>query len=547
MMSLHHVRERVERRFTLSVMSAVMVAILGSFPFFERVESVTYRLTSAMDVPFISNTAALAEHPETIPRVLLISSEMYEQDFQQVSPLDRSKLAEVVSGILDARPALLAADLDVSPTLAFDPGQARLDALLLNAQTHIVLATPSPVENPVLRMEKFRWMQKLCAGGVRFGVPTLHAVDGMVLRYPTDRSGFSQAAAAFLDGGAASRQASSREQARLAGKATPCEKIAEGSVGRADFLDPANFGKGGGQGPALKGMKFINANYFDAALDAQVSTFSSVAEIPGAKELAGRVVFLGGQYGIDDRLETLDGERYGAVIHAAIFYSLTHPLAETPAWMRKLVDVLLGAVLMTVFQWLWNTFYHNQLLYESLKGAETFDERARRAYAFGRSVMSFSGVLGASGLILWLLLLASTAALKHGSQFSIAFMAFAMLLYCIKWNRKGAARAEFRQGLITLRARFADPVHAGESPVELLDRFLDGDHHGPRQHHARGFLAETASHLSIFFARRWHDLRFIFFALRSRPLAALWATGEFLTYLIPIAVVAWALAESVFS
>ena len=546
--TLHHVREEMaEKQFSLSLISAALVVILGSFSFFERLESITYRLTSSMQVPFVSNTAALAEDPANIPRVLLISSDMYEKVFQQVSPLNRGRLEEVFSSILGAGPAALAVDLDISPTLASGPEQDRLDQALLGAarRTHIVLATPFPVENAALRLEKFHWMQKLCNGGVHFGVPTLHAADGMVLRYNPEVPTFPQVAAGLAGGTRESDHESSHEHAKGPPAANACQKLADGHIERADFLDPGFFVNTDGQGPGLKNMKLINANYFDPAMEAQISAFSSVAEIPGAKELGGRVVFLGGQYGIDDRFETLNGERYGAVIHAAIFYSLTHPLKEVPEWICRLVDVLLGTVLAAVFQALWGAYYRNLNLYKGLRAAETFEDRILRAHAFGQSVLTLLGVLGVSAVIMWALLLVSTIALKHGSQFSIAFMAFAMLAYCMEWNRKGSAAEEVRQGLSRLRARLEDPAHAGLSPVEIVDQFLMHRHQGAHHAHVRGFLAETASHVAAFLARRWHDIRFIWSALPATPLASFWALAEMMTSLVPIAAVAWAITEAV--
>ncbi len=541
--ALDYLRERAVRRFSLSLISAALMAVLGSFAFFEHLESITYRLSASMELPFISNDAALAVGPETIPRVLLISSDMYEKVFQQVSPLDRGTLAAVFASVLAGKPALLAADLDVSPTLAAavrgDAGQARLDQLLLLAARHmpIVLATPSPVESPALRRLKFAWMQTMCRGGVVFGVPSLHAADGMVLRYRPDQPGFSQVAAGLVPGRGAAPQGSKWPR-----EASACEKVAGGRIENADFLDPAAFRLEEGAGP--KGMQLLNANYFDGALESQISAFSSVAEIPGAPELAGRVVFLGGQYGIDERFETLNGERYGAVIHAAVFYSLTHPLREIPGWLRKLLDVLLGAVLGAVFEALWATYYANHLVYQALGGAETRDERIRRARAFGRSVMTLIGVLLASGALFWALLLASTVALKNGSQFSIAFMAFALFAYGVKGNRKGLVKAEISLRVAALRARLTDSANR-EEPLELLDRMLLGDDPQARPRQVRGFLVETASHLAAFLGRRWQDVRFIVLTLPSAPRAAFWATAELLTSLVPIVAVAWAVVASV--
>jgi len=550
---LHVARQVIaDKQLYMSIMSATLVAILGSFSFFDRVESYTYRLASSIDLPTMGKPVVLGDQPGTIPQVLLISSEMYEKDFRQVSPLDRAKLAEVFAPVLDARPALLAVDLDLSPLLARSDAearaQARLDDLLVRAArtTPVVLATPLPVEDMELRRQKFIWMQKLCTGGVRFGLSTLHASDGMVLRYSPELPTFAQVAAALVKVPALREGAKEGDGAAVRSP-TACEKVAAGRIEQADFLDPGFFVNAVGDGQGLKGMKLINANYFDPALERNIFAFSSLNEIPGAAELAGRVVFMGGQYGIDDRFETLNGERYGAVIHAAIFYSLTHPLKEIPKFVRKLVDVLLGIVLAAAFQAMWGRYYHNLLRYQGLKTAETHEQRILRAHAFGGALIALWAVLAASGLVLWGLLLVSTVALKNGSQFSIAFMAFAMLLYCAEWNRKSAAQQEVRLSLSRLRDRFADPIHACCSPVEVLDTFLAGNGRHERPGEVWGFMAETGAYVGSFLLRRRDDLRFIFFALPRTPVASFWALAEFLTSLVPIAAVIWVLFESFFA
>lgn len=539
-----------DKQLYMSIMSATLVTILSMFSIFDRVESYTYSLASSIDLPTLGKAAALNDRPETIPRVLLISSEMYEKDFRQVSPLERRKLSEVFAAVLDARPSLLAVDLDLSPLLARSDeearAQAQLDELLLAAArtTPVVLATPLPVEDLELRQQKFAWMQKLCQGGVHFGLPTLHASDGMVLRYSAELPTFAQVAARLLQPAQTKPQDGGHDETGRARPPAACTKIAGGGIEQADFLDPGFFLNAIGDGQSIKGMKLINANYFDPALEHNITAFSSVIEIPDAGDLAGRVVFLGGQYGIDDRFETLNGERYGAVVHAAIFYSLTHPLREIPKSVCKLVDVLLGILLAALFQAMWGRYYRDLLRYQGLKTAETHEQRILRAHAFGGAVIALWAVLAASGAVLWGLLLVSTVALKNGSQFSIAFMAFAMLLYCAEWNRKSAAQQEVRLNLNRLRDRFADPVHSAYSPVEVLDKFLAGDSRREQTSEVRGFMAETGEYVTAFLLRRRDDLRFIFFALPRTPVAAFWALLEFLTSLLPIAAVTWIVVES---
>lgn len=371
----------------------------------------------------------------------------------------------------------------------------------------------------------------------------------MVLRYKPELPTVAQVAAMLMkapDVGEKPHDIGLGEQA-AARPQTACEKVAGGRIELADFLDPGFFVNAVGDGLALKGMKLINANYFDPALERNIFAFSSVKDIPGAADLAGRVVFLGGQYGIDDRFETLNGERYGVVIHAAIYYSLIDPLKEIPKFVCKLVDVLLGILLAAGFQVMWGRYYHNLLRYQGLKAAETHQQRVLRAHAFGGALLALWTVLAVSALVLWGLLLVSTVALKNGSQFSIAFMAFALLLYCAEWNRKSAAQQEVRLTLSRVRDRLADPLHTCYPPAEVVDTFLAGYGRHERAGEVRGFMAETGAYIVSFLLRRRDDLRFIFSALPRTPVASFWALTEFLTSLVPIAAVIWVLVESFIS
>lgn len=524
--------EIIQKQLTASVITVAIVSALSGLSFFERLESVTYRLAAGIELPNFGNTAALAQGQELIPRALLISGEMYENDFHQRSPLDRATLAALFDKVLLGRPLILAVDLDISP--AFDPGQDTLDRLLIEASQHtlIVLATPVPVESPKLRGEKLLWMQKLCAGGVRFGTPTLHSTDGMVLRYDPSAPTFAQVAVTDLRAKELKRTAqappthSARQPPPSAAATAPaCTKVMDAGAEGVDFLNPLYYSGMAQEGSSIKRLKLINANYFSPSFEKNISTISSLSDIPSKNDLAGQVVFLGGIYGTDDRFETLNGELYGVLVHAAIFYSLTHSLKELPIWICRIVDVILGVAMGWLFEKLWRTFYSHQSGYALLQNAQTEQERTLRALAFGKSILTLLGVVMASLLTLWVLLVATTIALRQGTQLSLAYSGFAMLLYCLNMNRKEAIAQDLRIKLQTLRQQISNSVQGDISPIGMIDKLLAATSPTPPIN-LRDLIVETAKSSRQFFLASWLDLRFIVMRLPRAPLISVLAFGE---------------------
>lgn len=155
-----------------------------------------------------------------------------------------------------------------------------------------------------------------------------------------------------------------------------------------------------------------------------------------------------------------------------------------------------------------------------------------RSIAFGRSVLTLLGVLIASLLALWLLLIATTIALRQGIQFSMAYMGFSMLVYCLFVNRKEAIAQDIRLKFQTLRQKIVNPVEGDILPVVMIDKHLASTSPTPPAD-LRALILETRKSLHSFLLVSWFDLRFVILSVRRTPLISVMALGELIKNWIP--------------
>jgi CHASE2 domain-containing sensor protein len=277
------------------------------------------------------------------PVVLLISDEMFEKDFGQASPLNRTKLAEILNRIVEQRPAAVAIDLDLSPGPGDEQNQSQLqlDAALISAAksgTRLVVGTPFPVQTNDLYSLKARWMKHLCEAGVEFGYSFIQSTQGLVLRYPL----MSDSIGGLL----------SNSKREAAVQASPCEQVKKGEQSAAflskDFLVATLF-----DADNLSHQRPINFSYFRSNAPVLLNKVSD-ADIG---KLAGRPVLLGSGFNPNDEFLTPFGPQKGAVIHAAIAFSERQPTKTMLHTMAILLDIVFGIVAGFVFHAMWARYY----------------------------------------------------------------------------------------------------------------------------------------------------------------------------------------------
>ena len=290
-----------------------------------------------------------------MPEVLLLSEALYERDFQQRSPLDRTRVARLLDALFPsgaAAPATLVVDLDLSDTGHDAAGQARLDAILgrlVATGTRLVLPMPQWVTSAEASALKLRWIRNVaCAwnqegtGLVTFASPLVRTQGGLVLQYSPRELSL---------GVAATRP----PVAETVCDQTPGTQAARLGLAGATHIDDLK--TRAAHAPA---MRPFNAHFF-AALDQHVhvlKTASKPLDDPSlARRWADGVVFLGGGYDPRDRFETpltRDGLPIeGVTLHAATYFSAMAPVSDGLHLSAWFIDVVVGMGAGFLFAKLW--------------------------------------------------------------------------------------------------------------------------------------------------------------------------------------------------
>jgi hypothetical protein len=327
----------------VALVLAAIILIAEQHGWLIWLDSISLRAATAL-TPVVNavqgDPSAKRERDE--PVVLLVSDEMYEKDFRQISPLSRSLLADTLIRILEKKPESLAIDLDLSPGPGDedDPGQRRLDDILIKAArsgTRLILGVPFPVQSDKLLAEKARWMQRLCASGISFGFTYIQTSQGLVLRYPTGTGSLGD-----LLAGTSS----------LPVATTPCAIIESGEQSAA-FLSkdfPGGLFVGGED---LSRQRPLNTAYFRG----RAPVWMVGAEDVRAADLSGRMVVLGAGFNPNDEFLTAYGPQKGASIHAAIAFSERQPTKAVSHAMAILLDIVLGIAAGFLFHAIWGRYH----------------------------------------------------------------------------------------------------------------------------------------------------------------------------------------------
>lgn len=334
LMKFHHVG--------VAVVVALAILIIEHAGALNWLENLTLRVAAGMQGEVVAAQAEDAADGV----VLTISPQLYETAFKQVSPLDRESLAKLIGKLVERKPKMLVLDLDVSPEA---PGQDVLDNTLIGlAQqgTQIVLATPFPVHSERLFQAKFAWMQKICGtNNIRFADSRLPVTQGVNLRYFKGRNALGDVAHGWNDNSTPPE------------KHWPCAQIKQGE----------NF------------AGFLDANMHQAEIDARISgqyteqvhldpatlrrTLARIGQVgddlsaPPESEfaLAGKTVFLGGDYSGADRFQTIarPAPVPGVVVHAAAYNGARHNLKRITHIEAIALDILIGTLAGLLFHFTW--------------------------------------------------------------------------------------------------------------------------------------------------------------------------------------------------
>ncbi|GAB1395140.1 hypothetical protein MASR1M60_33040 [Rhodocyclaceae bacterium] len=332
LMKFHHVG--------VAILVAAAIFIIEHAGALNWLENLTLRVAAGMQGDVVATQAKDAADAV----VLTIPTEVYETDFGQASPLDRTKLAALLGKLANEKPRMLVIDLDLSPE---GPGQATLDEALIKIArqgTQLLLATPFPVYSETLFQAKFAWMKQLCGKpNIRFADTRLPVTQGVNLRYFKGRNALGDVAHAWS------------QPAQATAPQWPCNRVLDGE-NHAAFLD-ANTQQA--EFEARISSQYTEQVHLDPATLrrtlASVVDIGNGLSIPTDLALAGNTVFLGGDYSGADRFQTIarSAPVPGVVVHAAAYNGARHNPSRISHGLALLVDVIIGTLAGLLFHATW--------------------------------------------------------------------------------------------------------------------------------------------------------------------------------------------------
>jgi len=340
----HHLGHALHH-FMVALVLASVLLICEMHGVLNWLDSLTLRTVGAIELN-ASDDSATVDVDADRPISLLISDEYFEEVFHQESPLNRHELTRLIKRIVDARPSVIAIDLDLSPGpegALLNEGQSALDDLILstlkNEKIPVVLVTPFPVASDALFRVKHAWLNKMCLGGVRVALPDVTLSQGLALRYAYDQPTL---------GLVASAQISHVSRAKTKDL---CEDVVKGAE-RSLFLSKAYAIEDAVGADAFDRQRPINTDFLRRGASSQrlLRTDSGALSM---EELSGHPVFLGSQFDSRDKFKTSLGSVPGTVLHAATFYSDRHPTHVQTHGRALAIDLIFGVVAGFLFGELW--------------------------------------------------------------------------------------------------------------------------------------------------------------------------------------------------
>lgn len=300
------------------ITGSLFLFVLGKLQLLGGLERATVELTAVSYEFFAGQRGTDLKRIDELdrhaaPRIVEISGTEFEARFHERSPLSRGTLQkEILEPVFAERPALVAIDLDLSPILmasdAERTAQQDLDRYLITQaeRSSIVLVLPAPAGTAERQRIAFEWMQRMCQGSPRilFAYAEVLRNEGIVTRIAPD----------FPSLGHVARQAtnvlSPAAAASTAQAAVPNEVCDEVRSAKSPpgFLDAQLRDAFVTARLAHEREAPLNLNYLERGLIRVNTTRAAQAK---SAQLAGTVVFVGGNWGTDDSFLTAAG-RYPA-------------------------------------------------------------------------------------------------------------------------------------------------------------------------------------------------------------------------------------------
>lgn len=374
---------------------ACLVQVTDYFNRLELLNVETLRMARAV-LPFDNSIHSLSdgEIKNRPVKVVVITNEMFERDFDQASPLNRAKLTTLFNALLSSQnsPAVLAVDLDLSPSPAYPQVEkqfyANLKVLVKNSATQLILIIPMPTMLPTSIDRKLVWMREMCANGVHFALPDIVGVQNTVMNMPVGIPILGYEAYRVAKGlGDDYLPLQFGETVNTSYPYTVrrvCDYSDKELKGILQIL--------GLQVPVTeaKGYQRINFKFPESIDLIRLSSLEKLKD--GLEDLSGlrkSVVFLGGEYGSGDIYQTPVGPLSGMYLHVAAYYSTVFRVPYISKPVALIVDLITAILFFMLFLCVRN----------KMRNTEEITHRLFKALL--PPILSFMAILSAAFALGW--------------------------------------------------------------------------------------------------------------------------------------------------
>lgn len=312
---------------------ACLVAVISK-PLFDRFKE---SLDAAVQSALLQTLPLACAKGKACDRVVLVTIDDHEfrNIFKQRSPLDPAVLTALTRDLARAGPAAVIFDLDMAPA-SDDPAEkvarARLqDALLALGQAtqgRTVLACPQGFATPAPSPQDVAWVAGFEGSPVRFASAEIDSAG--LYFYPGQRplAGVGVAGLPGTQGETFRATTSARHDCRPVAQTSASGQAIEPELIRPQRLVPL--------------------------------TMTQARENP--ERLAGKVVVVGGAYGVSDRfsLRGVPHPVYGVELHAWIASSAFEPTHKPSFTTNLWLDITVGLLTGTLFSAVWSQVLHQR-------------------------------------------------------------------------------------------------------------------------------------------------------------------------------------------
>jgi CHASE2 domain-containing sensor protein len=288
--------------------------------------------------------------PDSKITVVGIDQKTFEQQFNETSPLDQKKLAQIIDLVSDQKPKRILVDIDVSPTLAETRADSHnkraLDQALINAakNSKLLLVLPRPSISEDIIQAKWLWAKSMCAAGIEFTDDALQTNQGTFIKYDPSKPTLG-VLGAHIGETNIHEQNSQHELVNIEGV---CKEL-NLPLG-IKLIDDVFRSKISSIDDSEKEIP-LNFKEVQKTNPIWISWLNGEPMLNGLMQ-EGSTIILGGLFGPADYYQTPVGNLYGVQLHALTYLSEKDSI-HVKYWEALFLDLVFGVFLGFVYTFIW--------------------------------------------------------------------------------------------------------------------------------------------------------------------------------------------------